>query len=174
MSLKVTADARDIDPILTKLNDTNFLLEIKTDDIQLSLQLTKLQIQNIGLKCVQYMPDIEPSFAIKSEEDVYRIPAKVMDLFTDRELQKILREVDMADFQLFLWYMKDNTSLFDKILDNLSQRAADMLKEDMADCYGDQHPDTAQTSLTLNARKATQNIMKVVQRLQSAGEISTF
>ena len=42
MSLKVNADARDIDPILTKINDSDFLLEIKTDGIQLSLQLTKI------------------------------------------------------------------------------------------------------------------------------------
>jgi len=174
MSLKVNADASGIDPTLTKINDTDFLLEIKTDGIELSLQLTRLQVQNLGLQCVQHIPDLEPKFAVESEEDIYRIPAKVINLFTERELQKILREANSADMQQFLWYMKDNKELVDKFLNNMSRRAAEMMKDDIDSQYGGQHPNTAQMGITLNARKSTQSIMKLIQNLQSSGEISTF
>jgi len=48
----------------------------------------------------------------------------------------------------------------------MSQRAGEMMTDNIDVQYGDQHPNTAQIRVTLKARKATQNIIKLVQNLQ--------
>ena len=41
----------------------------------------------LRLKCVHYIPDIEPKFAVASEEDVFGIPVKAIITLEDREVQ---------------------------------------------------------------------------------------
>ncbi|MBE9532573.1 MAG: hypothetical protein IMF04_00490 [Proteobacteria bacterium] len=174
MTLKATINASNISPELTKMNDNEFVLQIDSDDIQLSLTLDAVQIQILGLKCVHYIPDIEPKFAIASEEEVYRIPAKALVTLEDRDIQTLMRQIQCDELRECIWYMQDTVGFADKIINNMSKRAAEMMRDDLASYYGNQHPDTAELRRTEKARQATLNILNITNRLQSTGEISGF
>lgn len=174
MTLKVTINASDISPELTQINDNEFVLQIDSNDIQLSLTLNAMQIQTLGLKCVHYIPDIAPKFAVASEEEAYRIPAKALITLEDRDIQTLMREIQTDDLRQCIWYMQDTEGFADKVINNMSKRAAEIMRDDLASYYGDQHPDTAELRRTEKARQATLNILTIANRLQSTGEISAF
>jgi len=174
MTVKVSILANDIDPQLTKINDNEFLLQIDSEDINLSLTLNSFQIQTLGLKCVHYIPDIEPRFAVASEEEVYRTPAKMLVQLEDREIQTLLRETQSKEMQQFLWYMKDSEDLVNKFLNNMSQRAQEMMITDIGDFYKMLHPDTAPLKHTEKARKATEKLVNLMHHYHQTGEFLAF
>lgn len=175
MTLKANINASNIvDLALSQINANEFTLQIDSNDIQLSLNLNAAQIQMLGLKCVHYIPDIAPTLAVDSEDDMLRIPVKALITLDDRELQHIMREAQPDDIRQLLWFMQDTESFADKFLTNMSQRAADVMRDDLESYYGDQHPNTAESRRTEKARKATQNILNIANNLQSTGEISAF
>ncbi|NOQ93408.1 MAG: hypothetical protein GQ547_02100 [Methylophaga sp.] len=174
MTIKATINISNVEPQLTKINDNEFLLEVDSDDVQLSLKLNALQVQTFGLTCVHHIPEMETRFSNVTEEDIYRIPVKVFNFFTDRELQTILRESQADDFQLFYWYMQDSTELMQKFINNMSQRAAEILVDDVKYLFESRHPDNAPIHQVKLARKATENIIKLVHSLQLSGEVSTL
>jgi len=175
MSFKITASASEIDPKLNQVSDNEFILEINSGDTQFSLQLNKLQVQTLGLKCVQFVPDPDSNsrFNNISNEDSYRIPLNQLVILDDREIQTILTQGQSKDLKLFLWYMQDSTELVDKIFNNMSRRAADMMRDDLK-IFPDPHPDKAPERRLEQAREASQNIMKLVTKLQACGEIAPF
>ncbi len=175
MTLKASINASNIvDLELTQINDNEFTLQIDSNEIQLSLHLNSAQIQILGLKCVHYIPDIEPKFAVASEEDVFRIPVKEIITLEDREIQIIMREAQAGDTQQLIWYMQDTEGFASKFLNNMSQRAAEIMRDDLESHYGEQHPDTAESHRTEKARKATLHILNIAKHLQRTGEISAF
>jgi len=174
MTVKVSIIANDIDPQLTQINDNEFLLQIDSADINLSLTLNAFQIQTLGLKCVHYIPDIEPRFAVALEEEVYRLPAKMVGQLEDREIQTLLRELQSDEIKQFLWYMKDSEALVNKFLNNMSQRAKEMMIEDIDDFYKTLHPDSAPMKYTEKARKSTGNLVNLVHHYQQTGEFLVF
>jgi len=174
MTVKVSIIANDIDPQLTQINDNEFLLQIDNEDINLSLTLNAFQIQMLGLKCVHYIPDIEPRFAVASEEEVYRISAKILIQLEDREIQTLLRETQSKEIQQFLWYMKDNEELVNKFLNNMSQRAQEMMITDIDDFYQTLHPNSAPLKHTETARKATEKLVNLMHHYQQTGEFIAF
>lgn len=175
MTLKIMSDTIDIEPKLSETAENEFLLEIESDNIQFSFQLSKLQIQTLGLKCIQSIPepDINPRFNNIGEEDVYRIPLQGLVHLEDREIQTILREGDMSALEIFLWYMQSNEELINRFLNNMSKRAGDMMRDGLKS-FPDAHPDTAPIRRLKQAREATEKLMKVISRLQSCGEIGPF
>ena len=174
MTVKVSIIANDIDPQLTQINDNEFLLQIDSEDIDLSLTLNAFQIQTLGLKCVHYIPDIEPRFAVASEEDVYRLPAKMVGQLEDREIQTLLRELQSDEIKQFLWYMKDCEDIVHKFLNNMSLRAKEMMIEDIDDYYKTLHPDSAPMKHTEKARKSTEKLVNLVHQYQQTGDFLTF
>jgi len=174
MAVKVSIIASDIEPQLTQINDNEFTLQIDSDDINLSLTLNAFQIQTLGLKCVHYIPDIEPRFAVATEEEVYRLPAKMIGQLEDREIQTLLRELQSDEIKQFLWYMKDSKEIVNKFLNNMSQRAKDMMIEDIDDFYKILHPDSAPMKHTEKARKSTEKLVNLVHRYQQSGEFLAF
>ena len=174
MTIKSSINISNVEPQLTKISDNEFVLKIDSDELALSLKLDALQIQTLGLTCVHHIPEMETRFSTVTEEDIYRIPVKVLNLLSDAELQTILREADAGDFQLFYWYMQDNQELMLRFLNNMSKRAAEMLSDDIECLFEGRHPDKTPRHQIKSARLATENIMKTVQRLQASGEISTF
>lgn len=174
MAVKVSIIASDIDPQLTQINDNEFTLQIDSDDIDLSLTLNAFQIQTLGLKCVHYIPDIEPRFAVAAEEEVYRLPAKMIGQLEDREIQTLLREAQSDEIKQFLWYMKDSEDIVNKFLNNMSQRAKEMMVEDIDDFYKTLHPNSAPMKHTEKARKSTEKLVTLVHHYQQTGEFLAF
>ncbi|KXS45243.1 MULTISPECIES: flagellar motor switch protein FliG [unclassified Candidatus Frackibacter] len=81
-------------------------------------------------------------------------------LLTDRAIQMVLREIDMEDLGLALKTVGDEVS--EKIFSNLSNRAANMLKEDM---------EFMGPVRIRDVEEAQQRIVNEIRRLEEAGDI---
>lgn len=81
-------------------------------------------------------------------------------LLTDQAVQLVLRDIDMEDLALALKTVDDEVS--DKIFSNLSNRAADMLKEDM---------EFMGPVRVRDVEEAQQSIVNEIRRLEEMGEI---
>lgn len=174
MTVKVSIIANNLDPQLTQINENEFLLQIDSEDVELSLTLNAFQIQTLGLKCVHYIPDVDLRFAVAAEEEVYRLPAKMISQLEGREIQTLLRELQSDEIKQFLWYMKDSKDIVQKFLNNMSQRAKEMMIEDIDDYYNALHPDSAPLKHTIKARKATEKLLNLVHHYQQTGEFLPF
>ena len=81
-------------------------------------------------------------------------------LIDDRSVQQILKEVDQKELSLALKGASDEVK--EKIFANMSQRAADMIKEDM---------EYMGPVRVRNVEEAQQRIVAVIRRLEEMGEI---
>lgn len=81
-------------------------------------------------------------------------------LVDDRGLQRLFKEIDQKDLSLALKGVTDEVK--EKFYKNMSKRAAEMLKEDMAYMGPVRMRDVDQ---------AQQRIVKLVKKLESKGEI---
>jgi flagellar motor switch protein FliG len=81
-------------------------------------------------------------------------------LLDDRSIQQLLKEVDMKDIALAL--KGTSESVQQKILSNMSQRAGQLLQEDMQ-YMGPQRRRVIE--------EAQQKIVSIVRRLEEAGKI---
>ena len=91
-------------------------------------------------------------------------------LLDDRSLQVLLREVQSDDLLDFLWYMKDG-EIAKRVFANLSQRAAEMLFDDLELRYGHLNPDTVPQVYIDKARAALLRILESFDQLQAEGQI---
>lgn len=72
----------------------------------------------------------------------------------------------------FLWYMQDE-ALVVRVTDNLSQRAAAHLVEEMNGSWrGQCAPDAALTSYTLRGREAVRQVLALCERLVGEGSMA--
>jgi flagellar motor switch protein FliG len=81
-------------------------------------------------------------------------------ILEDRDLQLVLREVDQKDLQLALRGVDVN--VVDKVLNNMSQRGAEMLREDMA---------AAPPQRKAVVEEAQGKVVAAVRRLEDAGAL---
>jgi flagellar motor switch protein FliG len=78
----------------------------------------------------------------------------------DRSLQRILREIDMADVSMSL--KGENETVQEKIFRNMSKRAAEMIKEEM---------EFMGPVKFKNVKNAQNKVLLVLRELQYTGEI---
>jgi flagellar motor switch protein FliG len=84
----------------------------------------------------------------------------ILSTFDDRTIQKILREVDSLDITRAL---KDqNEAVQNKIFNNMSKRAAQMLKEDM---------EYMGPVRIIDVKESQNKILDIIRRLEQSGEI---
>jgi len=109
-------------------------------------------------KILSYIEDVNPDLAedIKSKMFVFEDLVSV----DDRGIQAILKEISNEDLLLALKTATEEIK--EKIFKNMSQRAADMIKEDL-EAMGP-------TKLS-DVEKAQQNIIKIAKRLEDEGKI---
>jgi flagellar motor switch protein FliG len=81
-------------------------------------------------------------------------------ILEDRDLQLVLREVDQKDLQLALRGVDD--AVVEKILSNMSQRGAEMLREDMA---------ASAPQRKAVVEEAQGKVVAAVRRLEDAGTL---
>jgi flagellar motor switch protein FliG len=96
-------------------------------------------------------------------EEIRRLMFVFEDIckFSDKDIQSVLKNVDTSQWAMALKGASE--SLKDKILGNLSQRAADMLREEM---------DYLGPVKLSSVEQAQQQIVDIVRRLEDSGEIS--
>ena len=102
--------------------------------------------------------EINPLLAMNVETNIYSFDM-ITDL-TDRDVQKLLREIDSIVFAKAL--RGAATDVKNKILRNMSQRAAAALQEDM---------DYMGAIRKSDVIEAQQDIIRVIKRLESDGSI---
>jgi hypothetical protein len=151
-------------------NSENFLVRFDLGNDSVTAELTPTALQNLGLQCVALMPQLGPQYTIASVEDAYRLPARLLKELDDRSIQLLLRELQSDSLIDFLWYMKD-ADLIKLMLRNMSERAAEMLMDDLDRRWRGKNPDQALKEHAQSGREATQEIMAIVRRLIAEGQL---
>jgi len=97
-------------------------------------------------------------------EEIRRLMFVFEDIsrFSDKDVQSVLKNVDNSQWAMALKGASED--LREKILGNMSQRASDMLKEEM------EYLGPVKVSAV---EQAQQQIVDIIRRLEDAGEIST-
>ncbi|MEN3371962.1 FliG C-terminal domain-containing protein [Dechloromonas sp. ZS-1] len=144
----------------------------KKDDLA-QIELSPSALQSLIFQALAYMPHMEPSIVVKGEADAFRKQACVLKDLDDRSIQLLLREVQSDTLINFLWYMK-NGDLIRLVLSNMSGRAAEMLLEDLEDTWGGKDPDQATAIHAEKGQRAIAEIMSIVERLISEGQLPDF
>jgi flagellar motor switch protein FliG len=105
-----------------------------------------------------YLTDNNPELA----EEVRKLMFTFEDLLQldDRAIQQILKEVDMKELSLALKGASD--ALKDKIFRNMSERAVNMLKEEL---------EFMGPVRVRDVEEAQQRVVSIVRRMEEAGEI---
>ena len=145
-------------------------LRIEVDGAALIAQLTPAALQTLGLQCVALMPQLAPQYTVAGSEDAYRLPARLIRELDDRSIQILLRECQSDTLIDFLWYMKD-VALLKLVLRNLSQRAAEMMMDDLDVRWRGKNPDATLEANARRGRDAVREIMDIVRRLIAASAI---
>lgn len=148
----------------------NFQVRFETGSDTAIVTLTSAALQTLGLQCAALMPALFPAFTVASVEDAYRIPARAMKELDDRSIQLLLRECQSDTLIDFLWYMKDG-DLIKLILRNMSERAAEMMMDDITSRWHGKNPDTALIVQAKRGREAILEVMEILRRLITEGQI---
>jgi flagellar motor switch protein FliG len=120
--------------------------------------LNKISISQ-SKEILDKIEEIDPNTA----NEVQRLMFLFEDIIhiQDKDLQKLLREIDKKDLSLALKTAEE--ALKEKIFANMSERAADMLSEEI---------EFMGKVKLKEVEAAQQRIIEVVKRLEEAGEIS--
>lgn len=138
----------------------------EADTVNLTLNPDLLSI--LGLQCVAHLPEIAPERAVSTVEDSYRLSAKFIKSLDNRSLQCLIRECQSESIVCFLWYMKDG-DLIRQIFRNMSQRAAEMMMDDLEQTWRGRKPDEANSHFVQQGREAVLKILGLARRLAGEG-----
>ena len=163
------------DAVLSLLPDAvpdsrNVQLRIDVGNDSFVALLTPSALQTLGLQCVALMPQLGPQYTVAGVEDAYRLPARLLKELDDRSIQLLLRECQSDSLIDFLWYMKD-ADLIKLMLRNMSERAAEMMMDDLDRGWRGKNPDRALVVHARRGRDAVQVVMSIVRRLIAEGQL---
>ena len=150
-----------------------FILYGKSDlwpNFDVELQFDTAQIHTLGLLCVHHFPDIEPRYAVASESEAYRLTALRLLLADDRSIRILLREVHCETLINFLWYVADG-ELTKKFFRNMTQRAAELVFDDLEQRYCNLDPDKASMFTVKEGWEAILDVVKIYDRLADEGQV---
>lgn len=149
---------------------TDYRLCFHLNGDRVTAELTPAMLQTLGLQCVALMPEVGPQYAVASLEEAHRLPARALAHLDDRAIQVLLRECYCDSLIDFFWYMKDK-ALMKSFLRNMSQRAAEMLVEDIDEKWRGKNPDTAVLDYARRGREAVADILAIARRLIEEGQL---
>lgn len=129
----------------------------REDILTSAIELYPLQSDELQ-KIIMNLEDSNPLLAEELKKRMFVFDDIVM--LTDRDIQKVLREIDSTELGKALKGSEIGTR--EKIFRNMSKRAAEMVKEDM-EYFG-----PLQKS---QVKEAQNHIIEIIRRLEDAGEI---
>lgn len=138
------------------------------DTVSLTLSPDLLSI--LGLQCLVHLPELAPQQAVPKLEDSYRLSAGFIKALDNRSLQCLLRECEYGTLTCFLWYMKDG-DLIRNVFSNLSQRAAEMLMDDLELNWRARNPDDTANRWVRHGRAAVLKVLALTRQLANEGQI---
>jgi len=148
----------------------HFTLSFNAGEDALHIHLAPANLQTLGLLCVAELPALSPQTTMV-EVDAYRRPARLLNALGSRSLQVVLREVQADTLIDFLWYVKDR-DLMHAVFANLSQRAGELLMDDISCRWRGINPDTAPAIQAARGRLAVEAVLDVTRRLAEEGQIT--
>ena len=155
MSDKKVTDPDVISSVGRVLKEAGFYGETAADAVTAGLSYEQ---ECAAKEMLARLFEINPLLAMNVETNIYSFDM-ITDL-TDRDVQKLLREIDSIVFAKAL--RGAATDVKNKILRNMSQRAAAALQEDM---------DYMGAIRKSDVIEAQQDIIRVIKRLESDGSI---
>ena len=150
---------RDLDRVLqTEIKATGALETDQVGGVKAVAEILNNVDQASEREIMGYLDEADAELA----EEIRRLMFTFEDLggLDDRGMQAILREVDNAELTLALKSVSDG--LREKILRNMSQRAADMLREEL---------EVMGPVRVSDVEQAQQKITQVAKRLEEEGKI---
>ncbi len=144
-----------------------YLLTLRTDGHRVEIVLDDETLRALGQQCPP-LPQLPPPPSLSADDDMLREEASLLKELDDQAVQLLLREMSSDLLILFLWYMKD-AALLRKVLHNCSQRAAEMLLEDLVARKQGQDPDLAPEDELEIGREAARTVLKTIRHLARKG-----
>jgi flagellar motor switch protein FliG len=150
---------RQVEEVIDSLAET-----VISEDLSKTGGATALaQILNSANKMTEksilgYLEEIDPDMAIQVKSQMFVFEDLV--LIDDRGIQKILKNVDKKDLALALKAAEE--AIREKILKNMSERAADLLREDL---------EVMGPVRLKDVEEAQRKIIEIVKQLEDEGEL---
>ena len=108
-------------------------------------------------------PELMPADAARTATS--RALAHGMARLSDDALCHLLREVPHDTLQAFVWFMKD-AALLRRLLDNLTQRAAESFMDDLETRWAGRDPDQAPEVVARQGREAVEKVVAAWQTFE--------
>jgi hypothetical protein len=151
-------------------DDQIFKFRFETDEGDLiNVNMSESRFKNLTLQCAAILPNIITATNADTEE-VYRAPARAIKNLCDGSTQKLLSNCYSVTLLNFLWFMKDD-ELNQQVLRNISDRAGEMLTEDLQNCWHEIDPDTTLESISKQGRVAVAEVMDILRKLIADNQI---
>lgn len=165
-TLLIHADAA---PTVTRRDSMTFEIVFDTPDANTTvIQLSEHQLRTLSLLALNQLPDLVPTMAVPGENEAYRLPARKLALLDNQSMQRLIRELEFDTLETFLWFMNDD-DLANKVVNNMSAMAGQMLVEDLRMRYTEHHPDTMPLAYANLARPTVGQVLDIYSRLVLEG-----
>ncbi|MCG5547980.1 FliG C-terminal domain-containing protein [Halorhodospira halochloris] len=171
LSLHVQAVRATVEPEAE--DGTRFNISFSGDNgVVATVSLSREALFTLGVECVQHVPNIAPELqsADSAVAEAYRGQVRGLARLSNSNWQRLLRELDTGTLICFLWFMKD-AEILQRALSNLSQRAAEMLMEDMEARWHGQDPDQVPEVEARQGREAVDRVLAAWRKLHESGAL---
>lgn len=159
----------DATPTVVRRDSKTFEIVFDAPDANVSvIQLSEHQLRTLSLLALNQLPDLVPTIAVPDENEAYRLPARKLALLDNRSMQRLIRELEVDTLETFLWFMNDD-GLANKVVNNMSAVAAQMLVDDLRMRYAEHHPDQVPLAYVNSARPAVGQVLDIYSRLVRDG-----
>lgn len=150
---------RDLNDVLTQiLSGADNLKKSAMGGVQTAAEILNFMGANVETSTINAIREYDPELAQRIQDKMFTFD-NLMDL-DDRSVQTMLREIQMDSLVVAL--KGTNQELKNKIFKNMSQRAAEMLRDDLE----------SKGPVRLSEVEAEQKeILKIVRRLADEGQI---
>lgn len=154
---------------MVRWDSKTFEIVFDAPDANVSVnQLSEHQLRTPSLLALNQLPDLVPTIAVPDENEAYRLPARKLALLDNRSMQRLIRELEVDTLETFLWFMNDD-DLANKVVNNMSAVAGQMLVEDLRMRYAEHHPDMMPLAYANLARPAVGQVLDIYSRLVRDG-----
>ena len=136
----------------------------------IKLEMSPSVLINMALALLPYVPNLDPQYVDVLEDDPVRVQAQFIKHYDNRSIQILLRECQSDSLIDFLWYMNDG-DLIKLFFRNMSQRAAEMLFEDLQVKWGTKNPRKCYKTDIQHGRLAVQDILTNTYKLIQEGSL---
>jgi len=150
---------RELNDVLTQLlSGSDRIKKSAAGGVGLTAEILNFMGSNVEVSALSYIREYDPELALRIQDKMF-VFENLLDI-DDRSIQIILREVQSDSLVVAL--KGTSASLREKIFKNMSQRAAEMLRDDLE----------AKGPVKLAEVEAEQKeILKIVRKLADEGQI---